>query len=160
MNVHFSSKSSEWRTPLNLLEGYVYRFAPVDLDPCSADSHVNAKRYYTEAENGLIQPWHGFVFMNPPYGREVGNWCEKAASEAVDDTTVIGLLPGRVDTQWFHDHVFSKAKAVVFIKGRLTFEGAVNGAPFPSCLVLWGESSEAVGRFKDIFAELGHFVRL
>lgn len=159
MNVHFNSGSGEWKTPAELLENYIYRFGTVDLDPCCLDRHVRAKRHYTKNEDGLSQPWNGFVFMNPPYGRQIGDWCEKASNEVSDDTTVIGLLPGRVDTRWFHSYVFGKAKAIVFIKGRLIFEGAANSAPFPSCLALWTVKSNDIDRFEDLFAELGCVIR-
>jgi hypothetical protein len=41
-----------------------------DLDvaaPPGGIAWVPAERYFTEADNGLIQPWTGRVWMNPPY---------------------------------------------------------------------------------------------
>jgi hypothetical protein len=43
----------------------------IDLDPCSnsvANQRVRAKHFYDEKMNGLIRPWVGTVFLNPPYG--------------------------------------------------------------------------------------------
>lgn len=161
MNVHFSSQKTEWKTPADLLD-LVYAFAdgPVTLDPCCSDKHVDAMMYHIWPEvDGLGEPWSGVVYMNPPYGREVGKWCQKAADEAERAVVaVIGLLPARVDTRWFQEQVFARARAVVFIKGRLRFEGAENSAPFPSCLVLWGGSNERLGRFVDVLGPLGHCV--
>jgi len=132
----------------------------VDLDPCCSDKHVKAKTYYTEAENGLIQPWNGVVFMNPPYGREVGKWCKKAADEAEGGATVIGLIPSRTDTRWFHKYVFGRAKAVVFVKGRLRFEGAEHDAPFPSCIAMWLDSCQHLARLEEVFSGIGELIRL
>jgi hypothetical protein len=79
--------------------------------------------------------------MNPPYGREIGKWIAKAAASAHSgDATVVSLLPARTDTAWWHEHVqpILAAKVpgqVVFIRGRLRFEGAPSSAPFPSCVV-------------------------
>lgn len=162
MNIHFSSRKTEWKTPTGLLD-LVYAFAdgPVTLDPCCSDKHVDAEEHYMWPDtDGLKESWFGTVFMNPPYGREVGQWCQKAADEAEGAAVaaVVGLLPARVDTKWFQRQVFARAQAIVFIKGRLTFEGAEHSAPFPSCLALWGGDNELLGRFIDVFGSLGHSV--
>ena len=72
--------------------------------------------------------------MNPPYGREIGKWIEKAVTCGAE--LVVGLLPARTDTRWFHEYVYSKAE-IRFIKGRLKFGAATNAAPFPSMIVIW-----------------------
>lgn len=44
----------------------------IDLDPAScpqANLLIGATRYYTEADNGLVLPWWGNVYNNPPGGR-------------------------------------------------------------------------------------------
>jgi hypothetical protein len=43
---------------------------PPDLDPMSCDEanqHVQAKHYYTAENDGLVQPWFGNVYWNPPW---------------------------------------------------------------------------------------------
>ncbi|HBZ39914.1 MAG TPA: adenine methyltransferase, partial [Balneola sp.] len=44
--------------------------------------------------------WKGHtVFVNPPYGRGIGEWLKKGYEEAQDpDTTVVMLIPARTDT--------------------------------------------------------------
>lgn len=77
------------------------------------------------------------VFCNPPYGREIGKWVEKAyrTNEESGDLVVM-LLPARTDTKWFHDFIYHKAE-IRFIKGRLKFGGSKNSAPFPSMVVIY-----------------------
>jgi len=44
----------------------------IDLDPCScarAQRTVKAKNWYCKKQNGLIQPWFGRVWCNPPGDR-------------------------------------------------------------------------------------------
>lgn len=78
------------------------------------------------------------VFVNPPYGRTIGAWVEKAFNEAQEkDTLIVMLLPARVDTKWFHNYIYHKAE-IRFIKGRLKFGGSKNSAPFPSMIVIFG----------------------
>jgi len=69
--------------------------------------------------------------MNPPYGREIGKWVKKAYQEG----GVVGLLPARTDTKWFHDYIYGKAK-IRFLKGRVKFSGK-GPAPFPSMIVIF-----------------------
>ncbi len=41
-----------------------------DLDPASPiehRTHVPARRVYTREDDGLVQPWAGFVWCNPPF---------------------------------------------------------------------------------------------
>ena len=58
----------EWYTPLWLFESLGLEF---DIDVCGPvdRAHVTtpAKAFYTEAEDGLAQPWYGLVWCNPPY---------------------------------------------------------------------------------------------
>lgn len=148
-NVHFSSDSPEWYTPEAIIERVVRVFGEIDLDPCADSSRsVPAKRYYTQKENGLILPWAGRVYMNPPYGDDIQAWVEKLCSEPV--TEAIALVPARTDTAWFNLFVDSP---VCFIRGRLKFSGHDNSAPFPSAVFYIGKRpAEFFGAFFDIGA--------
>lgn len=74
--------------------------------------------------------------MNPPYGRNIGKWVEKAYKSSLDGATVVCLLPVRTDTAWWHDYCMRGV--VMFLRGRLKFSGAKNNAPFPSAIVVFG----------------------
>jgi len=154
----FSSKSDQHETPQDFYDKLndIFNFT---LDPCCTKETAKCEKYFTEKENGLLQDWKGeTVFMNPPYGRWIGKWVEKAYFESrQSNTVVVGLLPARTDTKWMHDFVFKinpslmytfdhmetfKAigksfPSLYFIKGRLKFGNAKNSAPFPSMVVVW-----------------------
>jgi phage N-6-adenine-methyltransferase len=156
-DVMFSSKSGEWETPQWLYDKLDDEFH-FTLDPCAADENHKCDKYYTKKENGLAQDWKDdIVFMNPPYGRKIGQWVEKAYYDFLRGATVVCLLPSRTDTKWWHDYCM-KGK-IRFIKGRLRFVGAKYGAPFPSAIVIFqlrdypnffGETSTAFLRMKPI----------
>lgn len=133
----FGSKSNEWETPQDVFDMLNDEFH-FTLDPCS--THLNAKceKHFTIAEDGLKQDWRGeTVFCNPPYGRELPLWIEKAAKSAGGGTTVVMLIPARTDTRAFHDYIYNKAE-IRFIRGRLKFGGgSKNAAPFPSMIVIF-----------------------
>jgi site-specific DNA-methyltransferase (adenine-specific) len=137
MNVHFSSKTDKWSTPIDFFNTLDEEFN-FTLDPCCLPSSAKCDNYYTEEDDGLIQPWHGRVFMNPPYGRVIKHWIKKARDEVAcgNAELVVCLVPSRTDTRWFHDYIYNKAE-IRFIKGRLKFGGAKNSAPFPSMVVIF-----------------------
>ena len=138
----FSSQTNEWETPQALFEELDKEFH-FTLDPASTDANAKCEKHYTIQENGLTQDWTGeTVFCNPPYGRELGLWIEKAANAVKngEGTTVVMLIPARTDTKAFHDYIYGRAE-VRFLKGRIKFGDAKNSAPFPSMIVVFrGES--------------------
>lgn len=137
-SVHFSSQSDEWSTPLDFFVRVVREFGSFDLDPCALPSSAKSHVFYTPEDDGLSQEWFGSVWMNPPYGRKIGDWTQRAHEHATssDSARVVALLPARTDTHWWHRDVMN-ANEIRLIKGRLRFGGAINSAPFPSVLVVW-----------------------
>jgi phage N-6-adenine-methyltransferase len=134
--VHFSSRSCEWETPLDLYAALAARFGGFDLDPAATSANAKCARYFTRAEDGLAQPWTGRVWLNPPYGREIGAWLKKAWESAQTTAElVVCLVPARTDTAWWHQ--WAARGEVEHLKGRLRFGGASSGAPFPSALVVF-----------------------
>ena len=134
----FSSSTDEWATPQWLFDSLDKEFG-FTLDPCALPSNAKCKRYFTPQDNGLLQDWEGdTVFCNPPYGKAIANWVRKCSEESKKPNTIIvGLIPARTDTRYFHDYIYGKAKEIRFIKGRLKFGGAKTSAPFPSMIVIF-----------------------
>ena len=90
-----TSRSCEWTTPQDFFEALDLQFH-FTLDPCATPKNAKCKRYFTKRDDGLAQPWTGRVFMNPPYGREIGKWVKKAYEESLGKTElVVCLLPAR-----------------------------------------------------------------
>src|SRR4030095_489748 len=153
MAVHFSSDTPEHYTPADILDAVIACLGTIDLDPCS-NSHespnVPATQHFTSADDGLSQCWHGKVFMNPPYGREIAKWIEKLCNEyeAGRVSEAIALVPARTDTDWW-DQLVDGYKFVCFVHGRLTFIGNEEVAPFPSAVIYLGTEW---GRFYHAFA--------
>ena len=139
-SLMFSSNSNEWYTPQDFYDKLNKEFS-FNLDPCSTHDNAKCEKHFTVEEDGLKQDWGGHVvFMNPPYGREISKWVEKAYNESLKpNTTVVCLIPARTDTAYYHDYIFGKAKDVRFIRGRLKFGGCKNAAPFPSAVVVFGQ---------------------
>jgi site-specific DNA-methyltransferase (adenine-specific) len=141
----FSSKSNEWETPQEFFDRLNQEFN-FTLDAAATDENAKCPRYFTFNENGLAQSWQGeTVWLNPPYGRAVGEWIAKARAEAdKNGATVVCLIPARTDTRYFHEHCFKGE--VRFVRGRLKFGGSKNSAPFPSAVVIFRPSSSPEAR--------------
>jgi site-specific DNA-methyltransferase (adenine-specific) len=136
-SVHFSSATPEWETPQALFDELDRIFGGFTLDPCATPENAKCARFFTRQDDGLHQAWTGKVFMNPPYGREIGHWVRKAWQESQKGTLVVCLLPARVDTRWWHE--YAKKGHVYFLQGRLKFGASLNSAPFPSAIVTFGK---------------------
>lgn len=137
MAVMTSSKDMTWATPQQWFDYLDLEF-DFTLDPCCVPETAKCKKFYTPSDNGLSKSWADErVFMNPPYGREIGTWMEKAYKEARDNhALVVCFVPARVDTNWWHDYAV-KASDIRFPKGRVKFAGAENSAPFPVAVVIF-----------------------
>ncbi len=114
--------TDDWATPQTFVDKLEAEFGPIDLDPCATDATAKAPLYYTKEENGLLQPWGGLVFVNPPYSN-VKPWVEKAIVECQQGRACsLLLLPNNTDTVWFHDFVLRWCN-VRFLRGRIAFLG-------------------------------------
>jgi phage N-6-adenine-methyltransferase len=139
MNVNpgmYSSKTELWGTPQKTFDELNAEFQ-FTLDVCAIPENAKCPHYFTPEVDGLVQDWNGHTcWMNPPYGRRIGKWVEKAHAESRKGVTVVALLPARTDTIWFHDHIHGTAE-IRFLRGRLYFNDADGRAPFPSMVVVW-----------------------
>ena len=129
------AKTDDWATPdwLYKREDEKYGFT---LDAAASNDNHKCGNWFgldhadIDKRNGLINKWTGVVWCNPPYGRVISQWVEKAYQS---DCITVMLLPVRTDTKWFHNHCIMQD--VEFIRGRLKFGNSTNSAPFPSMLV-------------------------
>ena len=129
-----SSNSDCWETPQELFDelNRKYNF---DVDVCALPENAKCTNYFTPEIDGLKQEWIGTCWMNPPYGRGIIDWVEKAAYTAKQGHTVVALVPVRTDARWFQNYCLGRE--IHFIKGRLKFGGSKSNAPFGCCVVVF-----------------------
>lgn len=115
-----------------------------DLDPCSPLNRPwdTAKVHYTIDDDGLIMPWFGDVWLNPPYGRTIDLWMKKMA----DHRKGVALIFARTDTNFFHQYIFNTADSLLFLCGRINFYNSAGmksrlNAGAPSVLIAYGENN-------------------
>jgi phage N-6-adenine-methyltransferase len=133
--VMSSSQSVEFPTDPQVFAALSERYGPFNLDAAATAENAKCARYFTAADDGLAQTWTGRVWLNPPYGREVGKWVKKAWESAQSSAElVVCLVPARTDTRWWHE--YAVRGEVEFVRGRLRF-GRPTVAPFPSAVIVF-----------------------
>jgi site-specific DNA-methyltransferase (adenine-specific) len=160
-NGRYNGNGREWTTPPEIFDplNAEFRFT---LDPCATAANAKCQRFFTEQDNGLAMAWTTErVFMNPPYGREIYAWTEKALFESMRGALVVGLLPASTDLEWWHRDIIGCAEELElrWIRGRVRFG---TGGPyrasgfFPSVIVIWrpylGRRVEKPSTFKRAMA--------
>ena len=136
-------KNDEWLTPPWVMDS----LGEFDLDPCSPHPDVRpwptAKEHYHEL--GLMKPWEGRVWLNPPYGNQSKFWLERL----VQHGDGIALIFARTETKAFFEYVWYSASALLFIEGRLNFHyvdgtASTNSSGAPSVLIAYGENNAEI----------------
>jgi hypothetical protein len=130
--------SDVWLTPPSVIDalGGPDSF---DLDPATppVQPWPTARARYTEADDGLAQPWFGRVWLNPPYSRPAFS---RFMARMADHDQGVALIFARTETREFFGCVWERAAGLLFLRGRLRFlapDGTVghanSGAPSVLC---------------------------
>jgi len=148
--VIHSSKSHKWRTPLEVFEPLNRRFR-FKLDAAASKENTKCADYISEDQDGLNGlPWvehirnperYDAVWLNPPYGRDVGKWMQRAYEQSQQcGLIVVCLVFASTDTTWWRDWVW-RAEHVKLLTGRIRFldhEGVEqSAAPKGSAIVVF-----------------------
>lgn len=133
--------SVEWYTPRWLFDAMGVEF---DMDVASPEAGpvpwVPARRFVTPSEDGLVVPYEGLVWCNPPYGKLTAPFLGRVHAHG----NGLALVFARTDTRWFHAHV-ATAYSILFFNKRIRFvdreerEGGSPGAG--SMLVAYGREA-------------------
>lgn len=134
--------TDEWYTPRYLFDALQCRF---DLDvsaPRGGPRHVPADSYLTVDDNALTHPWHGFVWMNPPFGGRNGlvPWLDRFFQHG----NGIALTPDRTSAPWWQDAA-ERSDAMLLIRGKTRFErpdGSIGKSPGDG-VTLWAAGDRA-----------------
>jgi len=160
-----STKTNEWFTPPRILAAVREVLGIIELDPAScefANQFVQAQRFYTKEQNGLMYPWLGRIFLNPPFGKTEQGGASNLAyftQYLIDQykrgntKEAILLIPCNTATSWFEP---LWQYAICFPTFRIRFlqsDGLQgSGQAFGTCLVYLGPNTE---RFAMVFTAFG-----
>jgi phage N-6-adenine-methyltransferase len=130
--MHTGPRREDWETPADLYAKYDAEFG-FTLDAAANADNAKCPVYFSGGS--LERRWPGIVWLNPPYGKAIGAWVQKAYWESQRGSTVVCLVPARTDSWWWHD--YTPSAEVRFIRGRIKFVGAPYNAPFPSAILIF-----------------------
>lgn len=135
--VLHSSKEMNWRTPPDVFQAIEQLSSnPFTIDAAAQKGHELVAKAFGPGQPraDALSPlsWgerSDRVWLNPPHGRAIGQFTERACHAAnADGVTVWLLVPARTDTAWWNDMIVC-ASQVWFVRGRITFLEAANGKP-------------------------------
>lgn len=106
-----AGQSDEWYTPPHVFEALGEQFTLDVAHPAMTHPITPCGVWYDD--HGLFRVWHGFVWMNPPFGGRNGivPWLDKFFAHG----NGIALTPDRTSAPWFWD-AWRKADAVLFTR--------------------------------------------
>ena len=163
-HVSRNSGEQEWYTPPEYLHAARQVLGSIALDPAStpeANAVVQAQRFFTAMDDGLLQPWAGTVWLNPPYAPTlIGLFLAKLRRhlEAGDVPAALVLVNNATETLWFSDFT-PVVSAACFPRGRVRFVSphGEEGTPLQGQAVLY--SGPDVSHFATVFIQFGHLWR-
>ncbi len=149
MATSHGSSSIHWGTPQHIYDRLNERFA-FDLDACAMNADVaKHENFISEAQNALKVEWQAkTVFMNPPYGRAIKAFMQKAKEQVLKhDLTVVCLIPNSTGTLWFKENVKPVLDEMIIVHQRVQFVdldsssiGKTTGANFDSIVCVLKKS--------------------
>lgn len=149
---------SEWGTPQKFFDYCNYKYGDFTLDAAASSINAKCERFFTKCDDALNKDWNGIVWLNPPYGRNTTGLFVKKALDEVSighANRVVCLLPAATDTRWFHNYCVRGLN--IFIRGRLTFEGAEDPAPFPSMLTIFDNNIRHLEYLNTLYSTTIHW---
>jgi phage N-6-adenine-methyltransferase len=126
-----------WSTPQPIFDLLNVEF-DFKIDLC-ADPDNTKCRHWLDRTVSLGTDWsgEGAAWLNPPYGKEIGDWVKKAAETP---RRIVGFLPGRTNAPWWHDYVMT-ANEIRFVRRKVSFanpDGCKGVPPWGAVIAVWG----------------------
>lgn len=166
-----SSASNEWYTPAKYIEAVREVLGTIDLDPASceaANETVRATFYWKKSADGLLVPWYGSVFLNPPYGKtggesNAGIWTRKLKQEfdCGNVTAAILLINATPDRPWFQALLLD-GHPVCFTDHRIRFideHGVQQRNPTHGNAFIYLGPGPQARKFAEVFSQFGTVAR-
>lgn len=160
--VRAQRKREQWYTPAEVAEAARAALGGrIDLDPASCDianRTIKAVEFYSLPDkDGLVLPWYGRVFMNPPFGEIGPLFVKRLAAELAAgrvEQAVVLLATSHTQNDRFQP-IRELSPIICYPPKRIRFtdEDGVSGQPkFPSVVLGVGVHPEP---FAAAFQPLG-----
>ena len=160
-HVSAATGENEWYTPERYIDAARRAMGGIDTDPAScetANANVLAKVFYSIDDDGLSQDWHGRIWMNPPYSKDLcGKFIEKLRVEVLNGNCkqACVLVNNATETHW-GQVLLGISSAVCFPSGRIQFidkTGKKANSPLQGQMICYVGSK--VLSFAEAFQHIG-----
>jgi hypothetical protein len=130
-------ESDQCFTPPHIFQTLRLQFDVDVAAPPGGVEWIPAKRFFTEADDGLTQPWKGRVWMNPPFS-DPSQWVNKFVAHG----NGVGLIHVS-KSRWFRN-LWDSACSIVFPEPHLKFVkfGKPHGIFMPIVVIAAGKVCE------------------
>jgi len=143
------SKKDVWQTPPSVVLPINNLHSGIDLDPCAGRGTDIGRENIRPPKDGLAEPWHGVVFVNPPFS-DKDEWLAKAVDEIErpEVEAIYLLTPDSTDTiSWWHEFIAEHAAVTWFPEGRINYIDPetgeqANGVSFGSAVSVLGDAPD------------------
>lgn len=149
MENNYTVNKNDWETPDIVFDPLNDEFNFV-LDACANVNNSKCDLWLSEKTDALTVDWakyltnigkpDGYIWCSPPPSNMI-QWAKKIREEAAKGVNIVTLTAARVNTRWFKDLYLSDTDLVYvpvcqlrFLQPKITYVGASNNAPFPSCV--------------------------
>ncbi len=114
-----AGETDEWFTPKYIFDGIGLRFDMDVAAPIGGPRHVPCDSWLTPKDNGLLAPYRGLIWCNPPFGhmRHKQAWLRRFC----DHHHGIALVPDRTSAPWFQEFA-PLADAICWVAPKIKFE--------------------------------------
>jgi len=137
-NDSVATKPKLWRPIKRAIGGF-------DLDPAAGcEPTPIAEDRYTPEDDGLAQPWHGTVWLNPPFSDKTP-WFRRLVDQYWngDVDRAVALSTADPSANWFHDW-FATADVVCYPTERDLYLGAGDSPTFSTMVGVWNPTDELI----------------
>lgn len=126
VNIRHSKATPRWGSPADLVARGRRTMGGLDLDPASEEKFnkvVQAPKYYSweeRQEDGLLLPWAGKIWLNPPGGLVKEFWNRLFTEDGVEQAIFVGFSMeqlGLLANEAVHPSDFS----ILFCRKRISF---------------------------------------
>jgi ParB family chromosome partitioning protein len=161
VTVHVSNNSGkyEWHTPKKFVDAAREVMGNIDLDPASseiANKVIQADIIFTEQDSGLVHPWSGNIWMNPPYNNSlVREFTKKMVEDLPNINQACVLVNNATETRWFQ-HISGKCDMMCMVSGRIKFldeNGEATGSSLQGQVIMY--FGKNVDKFHEEFKVFG-----
>lgn len=144
-NTEVATSPELWRPIARAVGGF-------DLDPAAGCEPTQiADERYTPEDDGLSSPWHGWVWLNPPYDAKKA-WYRRLWRfiESGDIEGAVAVAAGTTSSEWFQEYL-STADVICFLEDRDVYLDEGDSPSFATFLGVWNPTEELL----DVLEGLG-----